>query len=272
MKFEHIQGKKNVVADAIYGLRMYGLYQDNNNEEFQLSLEDAVENIIEEIHHINSTPTATTYNKIDKLKLKLLQIEQWWDNFCKMNMKEIKAKLDPNIFWDENSILRKAVKLRYSIVSTIVVPRKLANIIILEFLEFHNGKGHQEISHTVNLMCRYFWWIGMQRDIHQHVNTCKLCIQFLPKRIYMQPMHLEIPLVPFTSCVMDSIGQFPTTSKGNRFAVTFICLLTSYLITVPLKTKTANEVSMAYIKEILPNTSCSKFILQDSSTEFKMSN
>ena len=92
---------------------------------------------------------------------------------------------------------------------------------------------------------------------------------FLPNKVYTQPMHVEIPQVMFAGCTMDSIGQLPTTSKGNRFALTFICLLTSYLITVPLKTKTADEVSMAYIKEILPKTSCSKFILQDNGTEFK---
>ena len=88
----------------------------------------------------------------------------------------------------------------------------------------------------------------------------------------MQPMHLKISQVPFTGCAMDSSGQLPTTSKGNRFALPFICLLTSYLITVPLKMKTANEVSMAYIKEILMKTSCCKFILQHNGTKFKMSN
>ena len=45
-------------------------------------------------------------------------------------------------------------------------------------------------------------------------------------------MHLEIPQVLFTGCAMDSIGQLSTTSKGNRSALTFLCLLTSYLITV----------------------------------------
>ena len=38
---------------------------------------------------------------------------------------------------------------------------------------------------------------------------------------------------------------------------------------VPLISKTVDEVSMAYIKEILPKTLCSKFILQDNGTEFK---
>ena len=50
-------------------------------------------------------------------------------------------------------------------------------------------------------------------------------------------------------------------TKGHMYVLTFICLLPSYLITVPLKTKTADEVSVVYIKEILPKTSCSKFYL-----------
>ena len=36
MKFEHIEGKKNMVADVISRLRMFGLYLDNNSEEVQL--------------------------------------------------------------------------------------------------------------------------------------------------------------------------------------------------------------------------------------------
>ena len=71
---EHIQGKENVVADAISKIRMYRLYQDNNNE-VQLSLEDAIENIVEEIHNIESMPKTPGYTKIDKLNLVLLRKE-----------------------------------------------------------------------------------------------------------------------------------------------------------------------------------------------------
>ena len=39
-----------------------------------------------------------------------------------------------------NNLLRKVVKLRYTVESTIVVPIKLTLLIIVEF---HNGKGHQ---------------------------------------------------------------------------------------------------------------------------------
>ena len=58
MKVEYIIGKKNVVADAISRLRTFRLYQDNN-EEVQLSLEDVIENIIEKIHSVESTPKTT---------------------------------------------------------------------------------------------------------------------------------------------------------------------------------------------------------------------
>ena len=84
-------------------------------------------------------------------------------------------------------------------------------------------------------------------------------------------MHLDIPQVSFAGGAVDSIGLFPTMSKGNKYTLSFMCLLTSYLIAVPLKSKTAEEVTMAYIKHILPTTSCSTFILQDNSTEFKNS-
>ena len=178
----------------------------------------------------------------------------------------MKKKPDPHFLLDGNSILRKVLKLKYTIEPTIVVPRKLTSVIIVEFC---NARGHQGISCTINMMRHYFWWIGMQRDVHQHINSYKLCIQFLPNRMYTQPMHLEIPEVPFFSCAMDCIGPLPTSSKGHRHALTFICLLTLYLITEPLETKTADEVLMSYMKVILPKTSCTKFVLQDSGIKFE---
>ena len=45
--------------------------------------------------------------------------------------------------------------------------------------------------------------------------------------------------------------------------------LTSYLITVPMKSKSADEVNMAYLKKVLPIGSCSMYVLQDNGTEFR---
>ena len=80
---------------------------------------------------------------------------------------------------------------------------------------------------------------------------------------------LRNPTVPFAGCAVDYIGPLSTLSKGHRNALMCICLSTSYLIAMPLKKEMADKVSMAYIKEILPKTSCPKFISQDSGTDFK---
>ena len=167
---------------------------------------------------------------------------------------------------DSNSILRKVVKLKYTIKPAIVVMKKLTSLIIIEF---HDAKRHQGMSHMINMIRCYFRLISMWRYVHQHISTCRVCIQFLANKIYTQPIHLEIPQVPFAGCTIDCIRPLPATSKGHMHALTFICLLTSCLITVSLKTKTADEVSVAYMKDILPKTSCPKLILQDNDTEFR---
>ena len=152
--------------------------------------------------------------------------------------------------------------------STVVIPKFLVNNIIYEY---HKCRGHQGIVRTVNMVHRYFWWPGRRQSIYQHIRSCKLCVQFLPNIVNTKPMHLEIPKVPFVGCAVNTIGLLPTMSKGNKYTLTFMCLLTSYLIAVPLKLKRAEEVTMAYIKHILPTMSCSTFILQDNGTELKNS-
>ena len=169
---------------------------------------------------------------------------------------------------DDKGVPRKLVQLCHTWESTIVIPKSLINNIINEY---HECRGHQGITRTVNMVHRYFWWPGMRQSIYQHIRTCKLCVQFLPNKISTRPMHLEIPQVPFAGCAVDTIRLLPMTSKGSKSMLTFMCLLTSYLIAVPLKSKTTEEVTMAYIKHILSTTSCSTFILQDNGTEFKNS-
>ena len=122
--------------------------------------------------------------------------------------------------------------------------------------EYNELRGHQGITRTVNMICRYFYWPGMRSSIYQHIRTCKPCAQMLANKVNTKPMHLKIPQLLFAGCAVDTIGLLPTTS---------------HLIAVPLKSKTAKEVTMIYIKHILPITSCSTFILQDNSTEFKNS-
>ena len=69
---------------------------------------------------------------------------------------------------------------------------------------------------------------------------------------------------------MDLIGEFhPASSKGNRFALTAVCMLTGFMFCIPLKTKHAEDVIKAYIDHICCTCGPSKKILTDNGTEFK---
>ena len=69
---------------------------------------------------------------------------------------------------------------------------------------------------------------------------------------------------------MDLIGEFhPASSKGNRYALTAICMLTGFTFCIPLKSKKAGDMINAYINHICCPFGPSKKILTDNGTEFK---
>ena len=69
---------------------------------------------------------------------------------------------------------------------------------------------------------------------------------------------------------MDLIGEFhPASSKGNRFALTTVCMLTGFTFCIPLKSKCAEDMIKAYINHICCTFGPSRKILTDNGTEFK---
>ena len=69
---------------------------------------------------------------------------------------------------------------------------------------------------------------------------------------------------------MDLIGEFhPASSKGNRFALTAICMLTGFAFCIQLKFKHAEDIINTYINHICCPFGPSRKILTDNGTEFK---
>ena len=67
---------------------------------------------------------------------------------------------------------------------------------------------------------------------------------------------------------MDLIGEFhPPSSKGNRYALTAVCMLTGYTFCIPIKSKSAEEIAVMkplwYLGFILVLERFSMFIFQD---------
>ena len=69
---------------------------------------------------------------------------------------------------------------------------------------------------------------------------------------------------------MDLIGEFhPASSKGNRYTLTAIWMLTGFTFCIPLKSKHTEDIINTYINHICCSFGPSKKILTDNGTEFK---
>ena len=77
---------------------------------------------------------------------------------------------------------------------------------------------------------------------------------------------------PMDFICMDLIGEFhPPTRHGHHSALTACCMLTGFTWCVPLKTKTADEVVMAYKNHIACPFGGSMKILTDNGLSSKIS-
>ena len=78
-------------------------------------------------------------------------------------------------------------------------------------------------------------------------------------------MNIFGTLQPMEFIAMDLIGEIhPASSKGNRYALTVICMLTGFTFCIPILSKCAEDVVNVYLNHILHVWS-----IKDNGTEVK---
>ena len=134
----------------------------------------------------------------------------------------------------------------------------------------HDDLGHNGFPKTYAAIKRVFFWKGMKEDIRKYCKTCATCKLHKLENVKFERKIFKPSLQPMDFICMDLIGEFhPPTSHGHHYALTAVCMLTGFTWCVPLKTKTAEEVSKAYMDHIYCNFGGSIKILTDNGTEFK---
>ena len=104
----------------------------------------------------------------------------------------------------------------------------------------------------------------------KYVKQCTLCQKHNKQVVKCNKLHFEASLAPMKFISMDFIGEFhPPSSKGNRYALTVICMHTGFVFCIPLKTKSAEDVVWAYIDKVYSQFGGSERVLTDNGTEFK---
>ena len=146
-----------------------------------------------------------------------------------------------------------------------------APIVYTLLYDFHTCKGHQGSARSINMLKWKFWWKGMRIDVKNCINICITCSRNLPNTANYPQLHFEIPKVPFACIAIDTIGKLHATSSGNKYALTCIDLLTSYIIAVPMPNKTAKSIVETYLSGILSRTGTSMVCPSDNGSELKNS-
>ena len=284
--FVFIQGTKNVLADTLSRLIEIDddikLPAEQEGHEFgyvpfeqlppaQVTVTEEV--IINEINNlkikIQHIDPVQKYLKIElpisNLKLKELQEQDRKINHLRKLWSE--NKLNKNIFAMENDILKKKVIECGLLYKPVIIPEILRECLLILA---HDEQGHNGFKRTHSALKTLYYWKGMKRHIQLYCRRCRTCARHNVQTQVLQKEHFSAPPQPMEFIAMDLIGEFhPASSKGNRYALTAICMLTGFTFCIPLKSKKAEDVVTAYLNHICCIFGPSKKILTDNGSEFK---
>ena len=134
----------------------------------------------------------------------------------------------------------------------------------------HDYSGHNGFRRTYNaLKCQYYW-PGMRKHILKHCKSCHHCSLQNQGPGEVEFGHFNVPSVPMEFICMDLVGPIsPQTSKGHKYMLTVIDMLTGYTIAVAIPDKRAETVCQAYHDHVYCTFGGSSRILTDNGTEFR---
>ena len=277
--FEYIKGIKNTLANTISQLNNIDpqIQQDSKPEGYEFGYYTFDTLPFLEVSNIGTKQDASSNNKNDpeenliELPLDndtLFELQQK-DTFCTNILTQIEKGniIMRQVYKVHNKLLKRYVSDGDKTYETIVLPRALTAQILKMA---HDDLGHNGTHRTYMLLKRLYYWKGLKPSVTKHIQRCYHCQRRNKQVVKYATLHFDVATFPMQFISMDLIGEFhPPTSKGKRYALTVICMLTGYVFCIPLKTKTAEEVLQAYIDSVYSKFGGSIKILSDNGTEFK---
>ena len=284
--FVFIPGIKNVLADTLSRLievdNDVKLPEEKEGEEFGYipfeKLPPAQVEVCEEVWINEVTQDSVTLKLQDPIQQnieinlpltnqKMKELQEQDPKVSHLRNLWSEGKLNKTLFTMENDILKRVLMVNGLLYKPVVTPSILKDCLIMLA---HDEQGHNGFKRTYGSLQTVYYWKGMKRQIQLHCRRCRTCARHNVIAQEFSKEHFSAPAQPMEFIAMDLIGEFhPASSKGNRYALTAICMLTGFTFCIPLRNKTAEEVVKAYLNHICCVFGPSKKILTDNGTEFK---
>ena len=172
-----------------------------------------------------------------------------------------------NPYYIEENALKRYIEDNKQRFEVVILPQTLTGP-ALQLA--HEGLDHNGIPRTYALLRQQYYWKGLKPSMTKHVKQCMLCQKHNKQVVKYNKLHFEALPMPMKFISMDLIGELhPPSTKGNRYALTVICMHTGYVFCILLKTKSAGDVVKAYINKIYCQFGGSQKVLTDNGMEFK---
>ena len=289
IRFEHVSGKANILADTLSHLVDIDpdarLDPENAGWEFQyyvfeslpkLSGEGIVqickilsgENVIRPDPDIQQPFTQQLRSPLTLDQLRTLQAQ---DDKCTTLTQMLEhGKLDPVAYSVQEGILYHHVNEGGQSFHAIYVLKTPESLIQSILKAAHNESGHNGFPRTYSAIRRLYYWKGIKEDVLQHCRNCYTCQLHRTAAVKFEAKHFKPSLKPMDFIAMELIGEFhPPSRQGNRYALTEVCMLKGFTWCVPIKSKKAADVARAYMQHVYSILGGSTKILTDNGTEFK---
>lgn len=300
----YVQGKENVVADALSRISVADLKSINNKIEEEILVttrsqtsktkykdvsetlnghnvfdskmfEIVVENSIKEEIQI-SIEEAKIYIKPAKSFIQLRRIMKNLENMCKeYKINELVIKLNNNnaqMFYKEmidNKLLKGMPKIHVIKNIVKVVNDDITKKLIMNDFHMLPTAGHAGIKRTLKTIRQRYFWKNIQSDVEKFIKSCKLCQQ---NKNIKQP---KIPIIvtstatfAFEKIYMDLVGPIIPDEHGNQYILTTQCELTKFITATPIKDKSTETVAKAFVENVILLFGVPKEIASDRGTEF----
>ena len=275
LKLEWIQGAKNTLADSLSRLLDIDPKAGNTPEPegqefgtycFQELDKVKVQDVYEEIESI--TVKTGTQEILLPMPAETLKRLQKADDFCRTTVQKLKKdEISSKIFIREGGILRRLWIEETESFNCIVVPKVLQQSLLILA---HDKSGHNGAKRTYAALKRNYYWQGMRKDVFRHCKACRECLLQNQNTGSRKFGHFKPPEYPMQMICMDLVGPVtPTSTKGNKYILTVVDMLTGYTMAIPIASKKADAVVTAYRDHVYCLFGGSAAMLTDNGTEFK---
>lgn len=129
---------------------------------------------------------------------------------------------------------------------------------------------HGGTDKTTDLVRRYFYWPGLTSQVRTYVAQCVTCKETKATSQMLRPPMGQAFLTerPFQRLYVDLLGPYPRSKAKNTTILIVLDHLTKFVWLKPLRTATANAITMYIESEIFHIFGIPESILTDNGVQF----